>query len=320
MSIALALILLAEAGAAPPASPPPVADAPLVVQLAPAPPVRVQFLAAGPQPAVPPAPSAAAPARPGDIVVTGRAPSKADPLEKANVASYKIVQGVDKAIAGPIALAYKRALPSPIRTGVRNFIYNVREPSVIANFLLQHKVGKAFETAGRLIINTTIGIGGLLDIAKRKPFHLPRRRNGFANTMGFYGIKPGPYLFLPFVGPTTVRDLIGDSLDRFFLPFVVRKPFARVEYVAPTVTLSVLDSRAEFDEDLQKFRAQPDSYLARREFYLQYRQAEIDRLHGRNVKLPTVPAAPPPEPPAPPPEPAAPADGTPPPADATAPR
>lgn len=276
----LAVIVLAQSAPVAPATPPDPQQA-------------ARPSAATPTATTPPAPDAtAAQSAPADVVVKARAASPADPLERVNVKSYRLVQNVDQAVAEPIAIAYKKGLPSPVRTGVRNFVYNVREPSIFVNFLLQHKLGKAFETLGRFTVNSTLGVGGLLDVARAKPFKLPRRRNGFANTFGFYGVKQGAYLFLPFVGPTTVRDLIGDTMDRFMLPVLVRFPFSRIEYVAPTVTLSVIDSRAEFEDDLQKFRAQPDGYLARREFYLRYRQAEIDQLHGRDTPLPTVPAAP----------------------------
>ncbi|MFX6258432.1 MlaA family lipoprotein, partial [Acinetobacter baumannii] len=87
--------------------------------------------------------------------------------------------------------------PVPVRSGIRNFLYNLREPIVFVNFLLQHKAGKAAETLGRFVVNSTVGVGGLFDMAKRRPIHLPRRPNGFADTLGFYGVKPGPFLFLP---------------------------------------------------------------------------------------------------------------------------
>ena len=79
----------------------------------------------------------------------------------------------------------------------------------------QGKVGKAFETLGRLAINSTVGVGGLFDVAGKKA-DLPYRRNGFANTLGYYGVKPGAYLFLPLIGPTTVRDLVGGAIDGYW--------------------------------------------------------------------------------------------------------
>lgn len=216
----------------------------------------------------------------GEIVVTGRRRSAGDPLEAVNAKSFEATQAVDKAVFGPVAMAYKHAMPSPVRSGLRNFFKNLREPVVFANYLLQLKPGKAAETAGRFALNTTIGVVGFVDMAKRKPFNLPRRPNGFAYTLGYYGVKPGPFIFLPFLGPTTLRDAIGGLVDRAVVPGIGGPPFNQPGYVVPATGLGVLDRRAEFDEDLQRIRASNDPYVARREFYLRKRQREIDALHS----------------------------------------
>lgn len=108
-----------------------------------------------------------------------------------NAKTFAVTQDVDKAIIGPVAIAYRDALPAPIRNGLRNFLNNLHEPVVSLNFLLQLKPGKAVETIGRFAINSTVGVAGLIDVAKRHPFSLPRRRNGFADTFGYYGVGPG---------------------------------------------------------------------------------------------------------------------------------
>src|SRR3546814_2571466 len=96
--------------------------------------------------------------------------------------------------------------------------------------LLQFKIGKALETVGRFAINSTIGAAGVFDVAKKAPINLPYRSNGFANTLGFYGVEPGPYFFLPLVGPTTLRDMVGDGIDLLVLPVSVGKPFNQTAY------------------------------------------------------------------------------------------
>ncbi|MDI1295677.1 MAG: VacJ family lipoprotein, partial [bacterium] len=152
------------------------------------------------------------PVQPDIVVTASSGKGVSDPLAGVNAASFDAAQAVDAAIVGPVALAYKTKVPEPVRNGLRNFLYNLREPSIFVNYLLQLKPGKAAETVGRFAVNSTIGVAGLFDFAKRRPFHLPRRPNGFADTFGYYGIRTGPYLFLPLFGPTTVRDLIGDGL------------------------------------------------------------------------------------------------------------
>lgn len=219
---------------------------------------------------------------PTDIVITGRRETAGDPLRAINAESFEVTQKIDDAIMGPAAKTYKENVPSPVRKGIHNFLYNLREPIVALNFLLQLKPGKAVETIGRFGINTTIGAIGLMDIAKRKPFRLPRRSNGFANTLGYYGVKNGPFLFLPVVGPTTVRDLLGGAIDRLVLPVGVGSPFTSLTYSVPAGVLGALDHRSEFDKTLKDLHDNsPDPYAASRAFYLNRRQAEIDLLHGR---------------------------------------
>ena len=231
-----------------------------------------------------------------DIVVTARPRSvRGDPLQQVNAQSFAVTQAVDGAIVGPVSLAYENALPAPVRSGLRNFLNNLHEPVVALNFLLQLKPGKAAETAGRFAINSTVGAVGVLDIAKRRPFNLARRPNGFADTFGYYGIAPGPFLFLPLIGATTVRDLIGGTLDGSVLPLAIGRPFNRAIYTIPTGVVRGLDRRAEFDEKLQTLRESADPYAAARVFYLQRRQAEIDRLRGRHDRA-VPPASPIPDP------------------------
>lgn len=231
-------------------------------------------------------------AGPGEIVVTGRRASPEDPLQELNATSFEVTQGFDKAIVAPVAFAYKDVMPRPIRSGLRNFLKNLSEPIVFLNFMLQLKPGKAAETVGRFAINTTLGWAGLIDVAKRQPFNLPYRRNGFANTMGYYGVKPGPYFYLPLVGSTTLRDFIGNRLDLLILPMALGGPFRKPKYMIPAAILGELDHRIEFDDELRKLRATGDPYVAARTYYLQKRQAEIDALHGRGdtSKAVSVPA------------------------------
>lgn len=221
--------------------------------------------------------------RSDDIIVTARDRTGfIDPLRAINAKSFDATLAVDKAIIGPIGRAYGRAAPPPFRSGVHNFLYNLREPVVFVNFLLQHKIGKATETVGRFAINTTVGAAGVLDMAKRKPFRLPRRSNGFADTLGFYGVPTGPFLFLPIVGPTTPRDLFGGVVDRLILPFTYGKWITKPEVVVPLAAFGVLDHRSEFDSTLSALHDNvADPYANTRTFYLERRQKEIDHLRGR---------------------------------------
>jgi phospholipid-binding lipoprotein MlaA len=228
--------------------------------------------------------SEADPAPSDDIIVSGRheAP-KEDPLEGVNYTSYQAVQAVDVAIVAPVAMGYKSAIPKPVRHGIRNFINNLDEPVAALAFLLQLKPGKAAETIGRFGINSTIGLGGLIDVAKKKPFNLPRRYNGLANTLGYYGVGPGPFLFLPGIGPTTARDLVGRIVDFSILPRLVGKPLTSPAFSIGKATLGALTDRIERDVQIRALRDRSDDgYGAIRKDYLERRQAEIDALRGRS--------------------------------------
>ncbi|WP_334183420.1 MlaA family lipoprotein [Novosphingobium sp.] len=244
-----------------------------------------------------PAPAPEAPATaPGDpaaspetgpesvIVVTRPEPAPpGDPLQHLNVESFKAVQAVDKAVLEPVAKAYNKGLPRPVRKGLRNFFSNLGEPVVFAAYLLQFKPGKAAETAGRFVINTTLGVAGFVDVAKKKPFNLPYRPNGLANVLGYYGVGPGPYFYLPIVGPTTLRDIVGDTVDKLLLPAAVGKPFTKPAVVLPMTIMNQLGERAAFDEQINKIRKEDRPYAAYRDLYLKQREAEIEALHGRTV-------------------------------------
>ena len=222
-----------------------------------------------------------------EIVVEGEyGPPAGDPIAAVNETSYRIVQDLDSALIGPLAYGYRDGLPDPLRDGLGNVVRNLREPANFLNFLLQLKIGDAFETLGRFAINSTVGVGGLIDVAGRENIGLPYRRNGFANTLGYYGVGPGAYLYLPVSGATTVRDFIGNGLDQLVLPTAVGRPFNTPEYAVPVFIVSSLDERLEFDEELARIGEAVDPYAARRDTYLYRRERDIALLKGEEPPPP----------------------------------
>ncbi|RXR29611.1 VacJ family lipoprotein [Sphingobium fluviale] len=255
-------------------------------------PARADTSIGGPPPVVPAPPQATAPAPPtspeGQDVITvsaERGAPKEDPAQAVNQLSYEAVQAIDKAVIGPVAREYKESVPKKMRKSVRNVINNLDEPIVFVNFLLQFKVGKAAETLARFGLNSTVGLAGVMDVAKKKPFNLPRRSNGLADTLGYYGVGPGPYLFLPLIGSTTVRDVFGRMLDLSLVPVVAGKPFNTPYYALPKGGLSALDERAEFDDELKEIRESGNPYAAQRTYYLNKRKAEILALHSEEYRI-----------------------------------
>jgi len=135
---------------------------------------------------------------------TASAPSEADPWERVNRSTYAFNDALDRAVLKPVAKGYRRYVPQWMRTGVTNFLSNLAYPTVIVNNVLQLKLMDAVSDTTRLVLNTTFGLGGLLDPASKAG--LPRNDEDFGQTLGFWGVPSGPYLVIPFLGPSTLRD------------------------------------------------------------------------------------------------------------------
>ena len=157
--------------------------------------------------------SAAAPVEaPTDVADLPEATSEtADPYEKMNRAMFERNQGINHAVIYPVAKAYHETLPDPVRKSVANFAGNLAEPMVFANDVLQLRLGAAATTAGRFALNSTIGVGGLFDVASKQK--LEKQTGDFGQTLYILGMRQSNYLVVPIIGPTNVRDLIGTTVD-----------------------------------------------------------------------------------------------------------
>ncbi len=232
-----------------------------------------------------PPPAAEAPKPAAPVPVTGYSKPKhhhaaGDPLEGVNRKLFSIHSFLDRILFRPISAVYKAIVPKPLRTGIRHIFSNLDEPVVFVNDVLQLKPKRALRTFARFTINSTIGVGGVLDVANKAD--LPHHPNGFGDTLGRYGIGPGPYFFIPFIGPTNLRDLLGGTADGALLPVAIPDPFNRKAYTIPRSVLTGLDQRVESDADLKALYAgAADHYASLRSVYLQSRAAEIDEIvHG----------------------------------------
>jgi phospholipid-binding lipoprotein MlaA len=136
-----------------------------------------------------------------------QAPTRGDPLEPMNRALYQFHDAVDTAVVKPIARGYVDFVPALIRRGVSNVFNNINDLFSALNGLLQGKLDKAGDDLGRVLLNTGWGIGGLFDLAS--DLGIERGDEDFGQTLAVWGVRPGPYLFIPFVGPLTVRDGTG---------------------------------------------------------------------------------------------------------------
>jgi phospholipid-binding lipoprotein MlaA len=144
---------------------------------------------------------------------------KVDPLEGINRVFYELnFNLLDPVIIKPIAIIYDQTTPKPVRRVLRNFFSNLDEVPSLVNNVLQGKFGQAGNNAGRFLMNTTIGLGGFFDVAEKAGLQ-PGEDEDFGQTLAVWGIPAGPYLMLPFFGPSTLRDAPSNFVDSLFDPF-----------------------------------------------------------------------------------------------------
>jgi len=194
-----------------------------------------------------------------------------DPLEGYNRVMHSFNDTVDKAVIKPIAQGYDFIMPAPISTGVSNFFSNLNEITVIANDVLQFKFTQAFDDTSRFAINSTLGIVGFMDVAS--DFGYRKNNEDFGQTLGSWGIGPGPYLVLPFLGPRDIRDTVGLVGDYYTVPMTYVKPSGTRD---PARILWVVDGRANLlkaEKVLEE--AAIDEYVYVRDAYLQRRQSLV---------------------------------------------
>jgi phospholipid-binding lipoprotein MlaA len=155
---------------------------------------------------------AAAAQDPPPPVTPADAPSMVsyDPWERLNRFTYRFNARFDEAVFLPVANTYRR-LPSPLRSGVHNFFANLAEVNNVINYTLQWRLRLGVRSLGRFVVNSTLGLGGLIDVGKH--IRLPDAPTGFSTTLGRWGMHPGPYLVLPLLGPSTLRDGFGLVAD-----------------------------------------------------------------------------------------------------------
>lgn len=196
-------------------------------------------------------------------------PQRADPLERINRGTYAFNKFFDRILLKPVAKGYSY-LPKPMRTGVGNFFNNLSTPIDIVNNLLQGKPRGAGTELARLVFNSTIGIGGLFDPAT--PMGLKEYEEDFGQTLGVWGVPTSPYLVLPFLGPSTIRDGFGTGADIFLRPLTyyentsVRDKLI-ILFVVDTRE-SLFDAEKALEDAFDEYAFVRDAYLQRRRFLL----------------------------------------------------
>jgi phospholipid-binding lipoprotein MlaA len=214
-----------------------------------------------------------------------------DPLQPLNRGLFRVGLALDRAVARPVARTYGRVAPRPARRAIHNVLANLDAPVVFMNDVLQLRPRRAARTAARFVSNSALGVGGIFDVAARGG--LPEQDNDFGATLAHYGVGAGPYIFVPLLGPTTLRDLAGLGVDFAADPFNKAQFHSLQAFDTTRTSLSLLDARETAGADLQALEAgAADPYATVRTAYLQHRSAELNGGQAELEALPDLPPAP----------------------------
>jgi len=213
-----------------------------------------------------------------------------DPLEPTNRALFAVHEVLDRGVLQPIAEAYRAVVPLPVRTGVRNALGNLRTPVILANDLLQGETERARVTLGRFMVNSVFGVAGIFDVARR--WGVSGHSEDFGQTLAVWGVGEGPYLFIPLLGPSSIRDTAGFGVDLVTNPISYLGQGVIVEALGwSRIGLTAVDTREELIEAIDGVRQTSlDPYSTLRSAYRQRRQYEIRNASG-GPRGPSTPAA-----------------------------
>lgn len=196
-----------------------------------------------------------------------------DPYAKINRSVYAFNDALDKAILKPAATAYDSGLPSFFQTGVENFISNLGEPISFVNNLLQLKIDDSLSTVARFAFNSTLGIGGIIDISTG--LGIEEQEEDFGQTLAYWGVKPGPYLYLPFLGPSNLRDAISMVPDFAVINSDSIEVVSDTALNTSTVVIDAINTRAQLLPLDKLIEQQIDPYSFIKSAYEQNRISEI---------------------------------------------
>ena len=196
-----------------------------------------------------------------------------DPFEGWNRGVYAFNDGVDRAVLEPVAKGYRAVTVEPVRDGVSNFLTNLNQPIVFANTVLQGKPLASFDTATRFFVNSTVGVAGVFDVATA--LDVPEHREDFGQTLGTWGVPNGPYIVLPLLGASNLRDTVGFGVDNAFDPLNYVSFENDTAFRATRQVVNVVSIRENVIEAVEILRDQPEPYVALRRNYTQQRAAAI---------------------------------------------
>ncbi len=202
-----------------------------------------------------------------------------DPWEGMNRGLFKFTMAVDQAVFAPPIHAYRRLTPEPVQTALKNMLYNLYEPRTFANDVLQARFEKAGETTVRFVANSTVGLAGMIDVAGKTG--LPGHDADFGQTLGRWGVGTGPYIFVPFYGPSDLRDGVGKLADAFGDPVSWTLGDLRTTFGQVRAGANVVQARVDIDDTLEGLRRDTaDPYATLRSGYSQNRAFKVQQAKG----------------------------------------
>lgn len=230
----------------------------------------------------------ATPPNPNDPGAIADARETNDPLEPTNRVFYAINDGIDTVLLRPVAVAYRYVVPQIVRTHVHQVLSNIDSPILLANDMMQGKPRRAGDTLMRFIVNSTLGVAGVFDVATG--FGYPAHDTDFGITLALWGLPSGPFLFLPILGPSNPRDAAGFGVDIAIDPLTyVGKGTVVTALDYSRFGLAAVDARAAVLDDLDKIKQQAlDPYATFRSLSRQHRDSVI--VDTREDTRATVPA------------------------------
>ena len=201
-----------------------------------------------------------------------------DPLEEINRPIFEFNQTFDQDILEPIAVSYRDNTSEPVKEGVSNFFSNIGELKTLANQILQLKLEDSFITFSRFLVNTTIGLAGILDPASE--LGLTKKEEDFGQTLGVWGVPEGPYFVIPFLGPSTLRDASGAYFDSASNTNLIKDFGSNGEI--PARALKTVDQRTKLLPATNLINKSFDPYTTMRSFYLQKRRSDVNDGVNKN--------------------------------------
>lgn len=222
----------------------------------------------------------------GGCATTQEQKDNNDPFEPVNRVMFDVNYKVEKYVGVPVAEVYVHVMPAPVRRGLHNALNNLASPVTLGNDILQGSPHRALQTFYRFGLNSTLGVGGLWDVASK--FGVPPHSEDFGQTLGYYGMGEGPFVVLPLVGAAPPRDFGGHFIDVFMDPLYYMDFSGRHALLVGRHAVGLVDGQVQSIEAIKQLDSSADPYAVARSAYRQHRNSEIRNGEPDLAHLPDI--------------------------------